>query len=170
MVDLEWPLTAGSGAVGQAPSTRGPATSDVKLFHTADDGEIECINGVVSMSDGVETAVYVSLFGGNEEDSGSAADESIEWWGNKVVSTRAEKLRSETQSLLRALPLTSGNLRAIEDAVAHDLAWMAESEIASFIGAEASIPAVNTVRIKVTLEVQRKEIVLEFVRKVGAQS
>lgn len=170
MVDLEWPLGGASGgsAIGQA-DLRAPAQVDVKLFQLDDGGEIECINGVVTMDDGVATAVYLSLFGGNEDDSGTDADLSREFWGNKLTNDPSEKQRSETQHLLRSLPITSGNLRLIEEAVARDLAWMTESEVASFVGAEVSIPAINTVKILVKVEIQQVELTLEFVRKAGTQ-
>lgn len=143
--------------------------TDVVLYQLEDGGEITCVAGQIAMDDGVATAVYLSLFGGNEDDSGSDADMPREWWGNKDARNPQETYRSETQYLLRSLSITSGNIRHVEDAVAHDLAWMAESELASFVGAEVSIPALNTVKILVKVEIQQVEFVLEFVRKVGTQ-
>ena len=43
---------------------------DVKLIQTNDDGDINIINGVTEMSGGLETTVYLALFGGNEDDNG----------------------------------------------------------------------------------------------------
>ena len=43
---------------------------DVLLFQTIDDGNVEVINGIITMSGGLDTAAYLSLFGGNEEDDG----------------------------------------------------------------------------------------------------
>ena len=50
---------------------------DVLLFQTVDDGEINIENGVVEMSGGLETAAYLSLYGGNEDDDGREARQNI---------------------------------------------------------------------------------------------
>lgn len=141
--------------------------SDVILQHTPDGGEITCENGVIAMDEGVVTAVYVSLFGGNEGDSGGDEHKAVEWWGNKIETDSTKKLRSETQHLLRSIPATSGNLRLIEDAVGHDLAWMVETKLASFVGCSASIPALNTVKIDVKIEIQNELYEPSFSAKWG---
>lgn len=123
-----------------------------RLFHTADGGEIEIVGGLITMSDGLETAVYLSLFGGNERDSGIEGDAPLQWWGNLTEAEAARQYRSETQHLVRSLPAIPANLRRIEDAVMRDLAWM-DGEIARGIEALASIPARNRVQIDLNVEV-----------------
>ena len=54
---------------------------DVLLTHTDDDGDIEVLNGLVTMAGGLETAVYLSLFGANEHDPGGL-DSPQQYWGN----------------------------------------------------------------------------------------
>ena len=95
---------------------------DVKLFQTDNEGDITVRDGVVEMGGGLETAAYLSLFGGNEDDDG-LADNPKTWWGNLDEIDPAKQYRSETQNLLRGIPATSGNLRRIEDAASRDLAW-----------------------------------------------
>jgi len=125
--------------------------TDVLLFHTADGGEIEYTNGQATMSDGLSTAAYLSLFGGNERDSGSDADEPLEWWGNRGETDETRKYRSRTQSLLRSLPTTSANLQLLEEAANADLAWMIETGIADSVAAAARITAPKRIEFDVAI-------------------
>jgi phage gp46-like protein len=134
---------------------------DVKLFHRADGGEIEIRAGQPVMSDGLETAVYLSLFGGNERDSGGEDTQHLEWWGNKSERDPARRYRSETQHLIRSLPLVPRNLRRIEDAVHRDLAWLIPNT-ASRIVCAVSIPALDTVRIRIDIEIKGQVLTFEF--------
>lgn len=131
---------------GAAPSSAAsaPEATDVFLFHTADGGNIESIGGVITLADGLETAVYLSLFGGNERDSGEARDNRKQWWGNLSEPVPARTYRSATQHLLLSLTPTTGNLRALEDAIKRDTLWMTD-EIVERVEAEASMPGRTTV-------------------------
>ena len=51
---------------------------DVLLYHTPDGGEIEMVNGLVTMSGGLETMAYLCLFGGNEEDDGRPGHDQLQ--------------------------------------------------------------------------------------------
>jgi phage gp46-like protein len=132
-----------------------PVHDDVRLFHTADGGDVDIDIDDIATFDSMETAVYLSLFGGNERDSGLEGDAPLQWWGNLGEPERTRQYRSETQHLLRSLVATPANLRRIEDAVERDLAWLLEKE-ASRISVLATIPALNTVRITVKIETTRK--------------
>lgn len=141
--------------------------SDVRIFQQPEGGDIECIAGQITMDDGLASAAYLSLFGGNEDDSGDDADLPREWWANKTESDANKKFRSRTQSLLRGLPLTSGNLSLVEDAAAQDLQWMLDTKLADFVGASASIPALNWIKIEVRIEIQGKVFAPAFAKKTG---
>lgn len=134
---------------------------DVKLFQTNDDGDISVVNGAVEMSGGLETAAYLSLFGGNEDDDGRP-DNPANWWGNLDEVDPVRQYRSETQNLLQGIPATSANLRRIEDAVVRDLTWFLDERVASSVAVEASIPAVNRVQITVNIEANGEESSFEF--------
>lgn len=131
---------------------------DVKLFQTDDDGNITVENGLVEMSGGLETAAYLSLFGGNEDDDGRD-NNPANWWANLDEVDPTREYHSETQNLLQALPATTGNLRRIEDAAGRDLAWFVDSGVASSVGVSASIPGIN--RIKLTIDIEA--VSFEFV-------
>jgi phage gp46-like protein len=139
--------------------------TDVLLSQKVDGGEITFVNGEPLMDDGLETAAYLSLFGGNEEDSGGDEGKPYEFWGNKIETDASKKLRSQTQFLLRSIPITSGNIVLIEDAVANDLAWMVDAKLASFVGGTVSIPALNTIKIDVKIVVQDKTYAPVFLYK-----
>lgn len=120
--------------------------TDVLLRQTNDGGDITIQGGLLLMSDGLETAAYLSLFGGNEDDPADT-DPTLQWWGNLLESEAARAYRSETQFLLAALPAIPANLRRIEQAVARDLKWMIDTALAQSVAVEATIPALNRVRI-----------------------
>jgi phage gp46-like protein len=123
---------------------------DVDLFQAPDGGEITFKNGLAVMSDGLPSAVYLSLFGGNELDSGEEGDDSQQWWGNCEEQAEARKYRSRTQYLLRALPAIPANLRQVEDAMVADTAWMLD-EFATRIECSARLVAPRRVELEVSV-------------------
>ena len=142
---------------------------DVKLFQTDDDGNITVESGVVEMSGGLETAAYLSLFGGNEDDDGRA-DNTANWWANLAEIDPTHQYHSETQNLLQALAATTGNLRRIEDAAGRDLAWFVDSGVASSVSVFAGIPGINRIKLTIDIEALGQESSFEFVEnwKAGA--
>jgi phage gp46-like protein len=134
---------------------------DVRLFQTDDGGEITCTNGQLVMSDGLAEAAYLSMFGGNEDDSGSDGDEPKEWWGNKLEAGSTRKYRSETQFLLRSIACVSGNISRIKDAAERDLAWM-KDELAASVDVAVSVPAPNRINITVAIAIKDKRFEVVF--------
>lgn len=125
--------------------------TDVLLRQTNDGGDITVDHGLVLLSEGLETAVFLSLFGGNEDDAGGASTE-LQWWGNLIETEPASTYRSETQHLTRSLPAVPFNLRRIEQAASRDLQWMLDTGDADSVAVEATIPGLNRVRLEVTIE------------------
>lgn len=113
---------------------------DVKLFQTGDNGEIEVERGVVTMSGGLETAAYLSLFGG------------ADWWANLSESQPARKYNSETEALLESIPTVSVNLRRVEQAATRDLQWFITEGVATSVTVNASIPALNKVKLEIQID------------------
>ena len=124
-------------------------SGDVRIVNLEGGVEFSMLieNGTVAMTPNFDTAVKLSLFGGNMLDDGSA--DSVEtWWGNLLENEPQFKLVSRTQYLLRSLPATSSNLNVIEDAVRSDLAWFVSTGIANSIeDVRVTIPAPNTIKI-----------------------
>ena len=123
---------------------------DVLLCQTPDNGEVEIIDGIVTMDGGLDTAAYLSLFGGNYDDN-SGFDTTLQWWGNIGESDQSRGYRSETQFLLHSIPATSFNLLRIEDAVKNDLNWLLTEKIATELQVSVSIPNLNKVNITVNI-------------------
>lgn len=122
---------------------------DVLMFNTLDGGEIEFVNGQPVMTGAFETMLFLCLFGGNFEDDGLEHNRKI-WWANLNESNPDRRYISRFQNLaFQGVPLTSGNLRRLEEAALSDLNVFKTSGIAGEISAVASIPARN--RLKLTI-------------------
>lgn len=135
---------------------------DIALFQTNDGGEIDAVDGVIAMSQGLEVAAYLSLFGGNEDDDGSD-DSPFSWWANLNETDPAKRYRSETQNLLYRVPLTTAVLRRVEDAAARDLEWFITNRVANTVSVTASIPALNTIQLDVAIQAVGVETRFRFV-------
>lgn len=123
---------------------------DVLLQQTNDGGEIDFFNNLVVFSPGLETSVYISLFGGNERDDGSQ-NSLKEWWGNSLDENPSYKIRSATAFLLQSIPAVPVNLRKIEEAVKSDLKWMLDEKVASSIEVNLKIPALNKILMDIAI-------------------
>ena len=124
--------------------------TDLKLHHTLDGAEINVVNGLAEMDDGLGTAFYLSLVGGNED--------GTEFWGNAIEQDTRSRLFGRTQQLLQALPVTTSNLVKIQNAVKQDLAWAADE----IISVSVNIPQRNYVNIVVNTEVQSYDYLLPW--------
>jgi hypothetical protein len=129
--------------------TEANQLGDVLLYNGPDGGTINVEGGITEMTGGMETAIYLSIFGGNIDDNGTTATQSKQYWQN-WNAPEDEKLRSETQNILSSLPATSSNLRVVEDAVLKDLKWLEAS--ASSITVSARIPSIKRVEITINIE------------------
>ncbi len=137
--------------------------SDVLLFQTSDGGEVTFVGGEPMLTDGLDVAAYLSLFGGNEQDPGLPGDASLSWWGN-VGEPIDRQYRSETQYLLRDLPVTAANRQRVEDAVDRDLDWM-RTTLQATLTISVTIPALNTWGIAVDIAVADKTYKAAFDRR-----
>lgn len=124
---------------------------DVLLYEDLDGGEINVADGLVAMSGGLESAAYLSLFGGNELDDGSAGS-PFSWWGNLGETLPERRYRSETQHVLNTCLPQPANLIKVEDAAARDLAWFVTVGAATSVEVSASMPGVNRVTLRVRID------------------
>lgn len=129
-------------AVAPERDKRNDTTAgDVLLFQTDNDGDI--LSDFV-LTSGMETAVYLSLFGGNEDDNGTS-DNRAAWWANADMDDGDERQISRLQNLLSGIPASSANLKRLNDAALADLAWLEGVSVYS------SIPALNRVNIVINV-------------------
>lgn len=139
--------------------------TDVLVRQTEDGGDIEYVNGRVTMHDGLYGAAYFSLFGGNEDDSTLEGDNRKQFWGNLLETDPARMYRSRTQYLLKSLPCTPHNLRRVEDAGKQDLAWMTDSGIADEVVVTARIPGVHKIALRIEITVDGRAFAFDFTRE-----
>ncbi len=135
---------------------------DVDLFQISDDGEIFVEGGQVAMSGGLETSVFLALFGGNEDDQ-SRENDNKSWWGNLLETGENEQYRSETQNLLQSLALTSANIQRVESAARRDLRYLINDAIASEVTVRATIPALNKICLEINVNAAGEESTFRFV-------
>jgi phage gp46-like protein len=136
--------------------------TDVLLRASNDGGTIVAENGLVLMSDGLESAAYLSLFGGNLDDPGDSGGVRAQWWGNLDEPEATRTYRSETQWLTDRLPAVPSNLRRFEQAAGRDLAWMVATGVAKSVTVECSIPAINRVRFTIEIVTLKEKLQLVF--------
>jgi len=141
---------------------------DVLLYQANDGGDITVEAGLVAMSGGLETAAYLSLFGGNEQDDGRKSN-VLQWWGN-VGEAPERQYRSETQYLLRSIPSIPANLRRLEEAATRDLSWFISTKVATSLDVQASMPGLNKVRLIVSIETDGAAAVVEFIENWKADA
>lgn len=115
---------------------------DALLYNTTDGGEIEITSEGVTTTDGLETAVYLSLFGAPDT-----------WWGNTLTADTAAQYRGAFAKLRDEVPATPGNLRRLEAAAASDLAGLP----ADSISVSVSLVGLDRVRVVVQIDETRLE-------------
>lgn len=133
--------------------------TDVLFCQTADEGDIESIGGVVSLTGGFESAVYISLFGGRGE-----------WWGDLQETDPAYKLTGETENTLKGVAAIPANLRRVEQAAQRDLTWMKDVKAANEITVVATMPGVNKIGLSVAISARGKESIFEYTENWKWQS
>ena len=121
---------------------------DVYLFDTVDGGDV---TRDLEIRDGLESSVYLSLFGGNVKDDGREKN-PFNWWGNIGENDLSKVYRGETAHLLATVPPTPSNLRRIEDAALRDVNWIKTEKISDIIRVVAGMPKLNFVKLIVYLE------------------
>lgn len=132
---------------------------DVLLNDTLDGPEIDIVNGLIMSDGGFQTAVYLSLFGGNKDDMGEiAVDKS--WWGNKLAGTAEnQKMVSRFQAFIRSAPITSKNLRIAEAKAKLDLKWLKDDGAADNV--DVSIVASEIDKVLMRIDIEKEGEILE---------
>ncbi|HET9954093.1 MAG TPA: hypothetical protein VFQ61_06300 [Polyangiaceae bacterium] len=131
---------------------------DVRLTFTLDGAEISVLGGDIVTDDGLETAVMLSLLGGNEQDSGLESDKRRQWWGNFIEADPARRYRSETLYLLNSLPLIPINAKRVAEAAKRDLSWLVERDIARTLATRGSIAGVDRLLLEIALDVNGRAL------------
>jgi phage gp46-like protein len=131
---------------------------DLLLTDTADGGDVIIFEGLFQSDRSFDTAVYLSLFGGNKSDSGKVKNNKT-WWGNTLRGTSEnEKLVSRFQNVICGLPMTTKNILEAEDAARLDLQWIIEEGMADKIEAAGRALSHNRFALKVHITTGGKDI------------
>ena len=124
---------------------------DLLLRDTPDGGDIIVEDGLFKDDRMFDTAVYLSLFGGNKDDDGKV-ENSRTWWGNTLpLADESEKLISRFQALITRTPMTTKTIREAEVAAELDLQWLVKEGLADRIivagkAAECSMKRAHSAR------------------------
>lgn len=121
---------------------------DVKLFITKEGFDINLKDNFVEMTSSFESAIFLSLFGGNEEDNYSEATEKMQFWGNIIEDN---EYRSRTLQFLNGSNASAQNLKLLEQDILLDLNWFVEQNIADTVEVDCSIPAFNELKIVIRI-------------------
>jgi len=117
---------------------------DIAL-HLNDDNQADITvnNGLVSTAAGIATAINISLFGANIDNTA--------WWGNELDNNVSNNLTNEFLQL-QGKALISANLTIFENAITKNLAWITADSIASGYTVECRITDINTLQINIVIE------------------
>jgi len=103
------------------------------LYDTPDGGDIRIMEGLIVSDQSFNTAVYLSLFGGNKRDNGRVKNRNT-WWGNTLRGVNEnQRMVSRFQSIIFGLPMTTRNILDAEEAARLDLEWVITEKIADEI-------------------------------------
>lgn len=132
---------------------------DVYLYDTEDGPELNIVNGLIQGDKAFRTAVYLSLFGGNKDDTGEVINDYT-WWGNKLVETMEnQKLVSRFQAFINSVPLTAKNLSIAEEKAQLDLKWFIDEGIADSV--QVNISENGRKRIDVEIVISKSGNVID---------
>lgn len=124
---------------------------DVYLYDTQDGSEIEIKNGLVMADEGFRTAVYLSLFGGNSDDTGEVINNET-WWGNCLDNlSENEKLIGRFDAYVKSVPMTSRNIVVAEEKAKQDLQWIIDDGIADSVEVEITSGEKNKINLSVKI-------------------
>jgi len=124
---------------------------DLLLYDTPDGGDIRVEEGLVASDRAFSTAVYISLFGGNKDDSGRVRNRRT-WWGNTLRGvSESRRLASRFQAIVFGMPMTAKNILDAEEAARLDLSWITSEKIADKITADGRAEARNRFSLEIKI-------------------
>ncbi len=123
---------------------------DLLIECTKDGGDIVIHDNFFQSTQSLETAIYLSLFGGNYGNNGTEATTNNVWWGDQLSTNEPnEYLVSKTQNIIWGESAHPTHIRKLELSIQDDLAWMVSSGIAKSTEVLVSIPTRNRINIEI---------------------
>lgn len=111
--------------------------SDIYLKSTCGIPDIVIVNGLPTLTDGLDNAVYLSLF-------------MPDFWGN-AISEENERYSSEIPVIMAEQNLTNQTRLDIIEEAKSSLSWLTELGIAESVEVTAEIPEVGRLYLAVTI-------------------
>ncbi|MCL2410076.1 MAG: hypothetical protein FWC97_00390 [Treponema sp.] len=125
---------------------------DLLLRDTLDGGDITITDGFIVSDRTFDTAIYLSLFGGNKEDSGRVQNKKT-WWGNTLRGVNEnQKLVSRFQAFIFGTPMSTKNILEAEEVAKLDLAWLVDEKLANEIIVDGRAVGHNRLSLKIQLK------------------
>ena len=117
-------------------------------------GEIEISQNNPEKS--LQSAILLSLFGGNREDNG--LDQKKTWWGNIDEQNPDAKMISQFQNIVFSLPLTSANRLRLQEAAESDLNWLIKNKIVKKLKVNIRIDSTRKVTLSIDSDLNIEDI------------
>jgi len=131
---------------------------DLLLEDTPDGGDIQILNDFFVNDLSFNTAVYLSIFGGNKDDNGKVKNK-FTWWGNTLDGVpENEKIISRFQAVIFGLPMTTKNIKEAETAAKMDLQWVISEGIGDTVLTAGTAITRNKFQLQITIQTKGKNI------------
>lgn len=121
---------------------------DPILIDAGDGGDLLIVNGQPEMDDGLQNAVFLSLFTDNA------------WWANSILPDN-EQATSELSTLDRSV-LTNKTRLDAEEYARQALSWMVSDGLASKISVSAEIVAIGVLGLIITIDQPGKQSTVRY--------
>lgn len=129
-------------------------TKDISLFESGSGGDFAVVNNDLLMGESLFQQVYLSLFGGNVEESTKQFylenEERFDYWGNSLLwnDIKTKQFNSETERTIKNVVLNSAGRVSILQAIEKDIEYL--KPVAN-LSAEVEILDRSQIRIIITL-------------------
>ena len=124
-------------------------SGDIKLIPTVDGGDLHFVGGQPEIDDGIETAIYISLF----SDGG--------FWANSI-SDIAEQLDSEVNAITARGTLTNKFRLDLIEAAKNALQWLLDENVCEEIDVNAFIKNSSIIILTILLVQPSGDVELKY--------
>ena len=114
---------------------------DIALTNNRTSGELTVEDGDLVADNGLQTAVFISLFSGAKE----------KYWGNEFGDEPAEHYGGEFEPLLEGALIDNTSINLMGDAIQRDLEWMKEANLISEVQVSAHIVSMDEAQFRLIL-------------------
>jgi phage gp46-like protein len=126
----------------------------IKLISDLTTGQLSA-EGKIKLDAGIETSIFISLFGGNvggvtTASRNPAGVENKDYFGNLYLKEIGKPLfNSKFEKYLKENPLTTGNLKKLNELVLGDLEWLVKNKAVKSFEIDFEIESANQLKIEI---------------------